>query len=129
MMALSKNIQTLRKLIEETLRRRRSHGRSPNYEPGEVVKMLAVLKVLVMDRRVFVLADTSRFAQDFLSVTGIIGRYAWSTDQLQGFDNLHVIILHTGPRTPKQEQLHQELTDYLITRTNIAYWNIGEWRE
>jgi hypothetical protein len=127
MMALTRAVSVLRALIEETLRRPRQ-GQPRIAEPGDVQTMLRVLKTLTMDKRVIILADSSRFADDFRKVTGIVARYVWLWDQVQGLDNLHVIQLHTGPRSARQQELLNDVLEILKTRQNIDFWHIGEWR-
>lgn len=119
---MPRNLTVLKALIENSLRREMRP-----IHPEEIRVMVGCLSAALPDR-VYVIADSGRFCDDFSMAIRKRCIHLHNPDNARGLDNASVVILQTGPRTQLQQQKYNQLLDALQPRRNITLWRIGEWR-
>lgn len=123
-MALSKNMNIMKALVEECLRRR---GVSAATEPRDIEIALQVMRVVIEDPEVYLLADSPRFVEAFRES---FDRPCIEITSLQDCAHMErgtVIALHTGDRTERQRIRYTEMLEVLKTNKEITIWHIGRW--
>ena len=130
-MAVSKFVGVLQSLLFSTLKRRWKP--EDGVRTAEDIKLgIEILKQAISDRPVWIVADNGRVYKDFLEATGIDGTHVWSlqvcVEVYQPSKGAHVVILHSGDRTPAQREAYEALVHAMGDVENIDLWHIGKWR-
>ena len=117
----------MKALIEDMLRRDYD-GSNANRKKSDIAIALQSMNLILPPGRIFVIADTSRAAEDFVHTIRRPYTHIRSAEMVRGLDNVHIVQLHTGKRTMPQQKLHLEIQETLTTRRGITVWHVGEWR-
>lgn len=131
-MAYPKSVKIIKKIIEDTCQRRR---RTPFPQPldnhitsVEIEFCMDAMSALIQDPKLYIIADSTRFAHDFAQVMGKPYCHLLEPRHFHGLEPECVVILHTGNRTANQQANFEALQLELLHRPNIEVWHIGEWR-
>lgn len=123
-MALTKNMNVMKALIEECLRRR---GASPSTTPRDIKVALECLRLVIEEPMVYVLSDSTRFSDDFAIN---FDRKCLSIVTMQDCMSIRtgtVIALHTGDRTDKQRIRYTQMLETLKMQPEVSIWHLGRW--
>ena len=124
-MALSKNMNVMKVLIEECLRRR---GASPATTPRDIRVALECLRVVIEEPMVYILSDSVRFADAFEADFDRKCQYIGTMEDCLSIRSGTVIALHTGDRTDKQRARYTQMLEILKSREEVVVWHIGRWQ-
>ena len=119
---LSKNMGVINALIESCLQRNPA-----TYNLEEVKLALKMMRVMIPHRKLYIIADSDRFAIDFAEVMDRPFQLLNRPEHFMGLSDAHVIILYTGHRTDAQQKIHNTTLASLKDRVNVVKWYIGEW--
>jgi hypothetical protein len=124
-MALSKNLTIMRALIEELLVRRHNESNRPTLEELQIGTKL--LNVMLPEGRVYVVTDSYRIAEHFARAVKRQFTHFNCIEKMQGIENIHIVVLHTGQQTPVQYDIRTRIMDYVRSMRDITVWHIGDW--
>lgn len=124
-MALTKNQKILKALVEDMLRR----GAHEKVErSGEDIDIaIKILNAVIPPGRLTLIADTSRIAEAFSKKMGRNYIQLSHAGMCLGLEDIHIVRLYTGRRTPNQQATLEEVMEALKTRPDITIWHVGEW--
>ena len=123
-MALTKNMNIMKALIEECTRRR---GASPTTTPRDVKVALGCLKLVIEDPVVYILSDSARFADAFRDTFDRQCLHIETMEDCLSIISGTVIALHTGDRTDKQRIRYNQMLETLKLQPDVTVWHIGKW--
>jgi hypothetical protein len=125
-MELTKNQSVLKSLVEHMLSR---HHKGLTQEPLDVECGIKILDMLLPKSTLYLIATSPRIAQDFAQAMGRPFVHVAHVDVVRGIKPDIFVQLHTGMRTPSQDQVHFEIMKEVYQRFPvIKIWHIGNWR-
>jgi len=124
----------IKKVVEGILRRPSIHTYMTT-APEDIAEYqitskqaLRILGAMIPHETIYVIADSMRFASDFGLVMQRRVCYVHEEHVLQGLENFSVVILHTGTRTQKQQEIYNRIRTFIDSRRGVDIWHVGEWR-
>jgi len=123
-MALTKNMNVMKALIEEILRRR---GANPNTTARDIRVALGCLKLIIEEPMVYILADSVRFADAFRDSFDRTCLYIDTMEDCLSVQSGTVVALHTGDKSDRQRIRYNQMLETLKGRPEVVVWHIGRW--
>lgn len=124
-MALTKNMNIMKALIEECLRRR---GASPETTPRDIKVALGCLRLVIEDPMVYILADSTRFSDAFADAFDRKCLHIATMEDCLSIKGGTVIALHTGDRTDRQRIRYNQMLETLKQEPDVTIWHLGKWQ-